>query len=208
MIIVIRLLSQILSFSLFLFMFSVPTFAQDLIDEVEIEDVWTVNVEKYGDAVDDWVVVASVNGKVTDGDRFRIRTPLSSLENCTMGNTMTTFFTMNIDSEKKKKFIKGKLLPATLNADNIYVKVLFSLPFINGHLAYADIGWNKLENIKEYFHGFDEISLTLKDKKDSEGIIILNSDYFDIPFNKYSTKGLNSALDRARAECERLVNNF
>jgi hypothetical protein len=208
MIIVIRLLSQILSFSLFLFMFSVPTFAQDPIDEAEIEDVWTVNVEKYGDAVDDWVVVASVNGKVTDGDRFRIRMPLSGLESCTMGNTMTTFFTMNIDSQTKKKFIKGKLLPATLNADDIHVKVLFSLPFINGHLAYVDIGWNKLENIKEYFRGFDEISLTLKDKKDSEGITIINSDYFDVSFNNYSTKGLNSALDRARAECERLVNNF
>lgn len=40
MIPVTRLLSQILSLSLF--MFSVPTCAQDSLDEVEIEDGWTV----------------------------------------------------------------------------------------------------------------------------------------------------------------------
>jgi len=48
--------------------------------------------------------------------------------------------------------------------------------------------------------------LKLKDRNSVDGITILNSDYFDIPSNSYSTRGLNSALDRAQAECERLFN--
>ena len=203
-----RIIKHLSCLSLMLFIFAVHVVAQDNLNEEEIEDVWTVNVEKYGEVIDDWVIVASVNGKVTHGDRFRIRIPLGDLEGCTMGNTTTTFCTTNIDSQEKKEFIKNKILPAKLNEDNIHVKVLFTLPFLKVHLVYIDIGWNKLENIKEYFHDFKEINLLLEDKKNSEGITIKNSDYFDVSLNSFSTKGLNSALDRARAECERLVNNF
>ncbi|MDB4229935.1 hypothetical protein N9805_04555 [Paracoccaceae bacterium] len=208
MIIVNRFIKQILYVSALLSLFTNPISAQNYLEEEEIDDVWTVGVEQYGEAVSDWVVVASVNGKVTHGDRLRIRIPVRDLEKCSIGNTLTTFYTTNIDTEDKKAFIKNKMIPAELNGNNIYVEILFAIPFLSVHLAYIDMSWNKLENIKEYFHGSDEISLLLKDRNNHEGITIINSDYFDVSFNNYSTKGLNSALDRARAECERLVNNF
>ena len=180
--------------------------SKDYLNEKEIEDVWTVHVSENGKSMNDWSVIASVNGKVTYGDRLRIRIPLSTVERCSIGNTITTFYTTNIDTEEKVSFIRNKILPAELNGKDMYVKVLFALPFMKVHLAYIDMSWNKLENIKEYFDGVEEISLVLKDRNSVDGITILNSDYFDIPTNSYSTKGLNTALDRAQAECERLVN--
>ena len=130
---------------------------------------------------------------------------MSTVERCSIGNTITTFYTTNIDTEEKVSFIRNKILPAELNGKDMYVKVLFAIPFMKVHLAYIDMSWNKLENIKDYFDGVEEISLVLKDRNSVDGITILNSDYFDIPANSYSTRGLNTALDRAQAECERLV---
>ena len=179
--------------------------SEDYLNEKEIEDVWTVHVSENGNSMNDWSVIASVNGKVTYGDRLRIRIPLSSLERCSIGNTITTFYTTNIDTEEKVSFIRNKILPAELNGKDMYVKVLFAIPFMKVHLAYIDMSWNKLENIKDYFDGVEEISLVLKDRNSIDGITILNSDYFDIPANSFSTKGLNNALFRAQAECERLV---
>jgi hypothetical protein len=63
-----------------------------------------------------------------------------------------------------------------------------------------------LTGVVSFIVDVEEISLVLKDRNSVDGITILNSDYFDIPTNSYSTKGLNTALDRAQAECERLVN--
>ena len=179
--------------------------SKDYLNEIEIENVWTVHVSENGKSMNDWSVIASVNGKITYGDRLRIRIPLSTVERCSIGNTITTFYTTNIDTEEKVSFIRNKILPAELNGKDMYVKVLFALPFMKVHLAYIDMSWNKLENIKEYFDGVEEISLVLKDRNSVDGITILNSDYFDIPANSYSTRGLNTALDRAQAECERLV---
>ena len=106
-----------------LFIFAVHVVAQDTLNEEEIEDVWTVNVEKYGEVIDDWVIVASVNGKVTHGDRFRIRIPLGDLEGCTMGNTTTTFYTTNIDSQEKKEFIKNKILLKFFKEKNLLISL-------------------------------------------------------------------------------------
>ena len=180
--------------------------SQEYLNEDEVEDVWTVHVSENGKSMNDWSVIASVNGKITYGDRLRVRIPLSTVERCSIGNTITTFYTTNIDTEEKVSFIRNKILPAELNGKDMYVKVLFAIPFMKVHLAYIDMSWNKLENIKEYFDGVEEIKLVLKDRISVDGITILNSDYFDIPSNSYSTRGLNSALDRAQAECERLVN--
>lgn len=179
--------------------------SQEYLDEKEIEDVWTVHVSENGEFMNDWSVIASVNGKITYGDRLRVRIPLSTVGRCSIGNTITTFYTTNIDTEEKVSFIRNKILPAELNGKDMYVKVLFAIPFMKVHLAYIDMSWNKLENIKKYFNGVEEINLILKDRNSVDGITILNSDYFDIPANSYSTRGLNSALDRAQAECERLV---
>ena len=75
-----RYIKQILYVSALLSLFNSPISAQDYLDEEKIDDVWTVTVKTYGETVSNWSVVASVNGKVTHGDRLRIRIPIRNLE--------------------------------------------------------------------------------------------------------------------------------
>ena len=124
----------ILWFSFCFLCFPHLSFSQVYLDEEEIEDTWTVSVERYGDR-SDWVVVASVNGKVTHGDRLRVRIPIKTVERCSIGNTMTTFYTTNIDNEAEEQFLESVMIPATLNNDDIYVDLLFAIRFFDDHLS-------------------------------------------------------------------------
>ena len=180
------------------------SFSQVYLDEEEIEDTWTVSVERYGDR-SDWVVVASVNGKVTHGDRLRVRIPIKTVERCSIGNTMTTFYTTNIDNEAEEQFLESVMIPATLNNDDIYVDLLFAIRFFDDHLIYVDISYNPLEYLKDYFKEQKEVNFILKDRINQKGITLINSDYFDVSQNNFSLNGFNTALDRARNECERLI---
>ena len=191
-------------FSFCLLCFPHLSFSQIYLDEEEIEDTWTVSVERYGDR-SDWVVVASVNGKVTHGDRLRVRIPIKTVERCSIGNTMTTFYTTNIDNEVEDQFLESVMIPATLNNDDIYVDLLFAIRFFDDHLIYVDISYNPLEYLKDYFKEQKEVNFILKDRINQKGITLINSDYFDVSQNNFSLNGFNTALDRARNECERLI---
>ena len=195
----------VLLVSLILFSFPNLLSSQSYLNEEEVKDTWTVSVERYGDSISDWVVVASVNGKVTHGDRLRVRIPIKTIERCSIGNTMTTFYTMNIDNEVEDHFLEGVMIPATLNDEDIYVNLLFAIKFFDDHLVYVDISYNPLEYLKDYFKGQNEVSLILKDRINQKGITLINSDYFDVSLNNFSLNGFNAALDRARTECERLI---
>ena len=65
------------SFSKFakILFFTNPIWAQNYLEE-EIDDFWTLGVEEYGERASDWVIVSSLDGKVTHGARFRIRIPI------------------------------------------------------------------------------------------------------------------------------------
>ena len=194
----------ILWFSFCLLCFPHLSFSQVYLDEEEIEDTWTVSVERYGDR-SDWVVVASVNGKVTHGDRLRVRIPIKTVERCSVGNTMTTFYTTNIDNEAEDQFLKSVMIPATLNDEAIYVNLLFAIKFFDDHLVYIDISYNPLEYLKDFFKGQKDVNLILKDRINQKGITLINSEYFDVSQNNFSLNGFNAALDRARNECVRLI---
>jgi len=195
----------ILWFSFCFLCFPHLSFSQVYLDEEEIEDTWTVSVEKDGDSISDWVVVASVNGKVTHGDRLRVRIPIKTTERCSIGNTMTTFYTTNIDNETEDQFLESVMIPATLNDEAIYVNLLFAIRFFDDHLVYIDISYNPLEYLKDHFKGQKDVNLILKDRINQKGITLINSDYFDVSQNNFSLNGFNAALDRARNECERLI---
>ena len=195
----------VLLVSLILFSFPNLLSSQSYLNEEEVKDTWTVSVERYGDSISDWVVVASVNGKVTHGDRLRVRIPIKTIERCSIGNTMTTFYTTNIDNEAEDKVLEGVMIPAKLNNIEIYVNLLFAINFFDHHLVYVDISYNPLEYLKDYFKEESEVSLILKDRINQKGITLINSDYFDVSLNNFALNGFNAALDRARNECERLI---
>tara|TARA_Y100000310_G_C20360160_1_gene658594 strand:+ start:59 stop:640 length:582 start_codon:yes stop_codon:yes gene_type:complete len=171
----------------------------DYLHEEYIEDVWTVEVNTYDhEDIKKWDIIASVNGKITHGDRLNIRMPIG-IESCDVGNTYTTFYVMN-DNVKTLE-LKDEVIPALFNNKNINVKILFALKFLTGYSIFIDMGWNKLEDIKDFFKDEKEVTLELLDSK-----TIKIGDYFDIYTNTFSLIGLKDALDRAKNECIRIVN--
>ena len=57
-------------------------------------DLWTVHTETFDKKNSkDWNIFASVNGKITDGDRLRVRVIPRNIESCNIGNIITTFYT-------------------------------------------------------------------------------------------------------------------
>ena len=184
---------NLLILSLFL---TFNTTAETLFEEYELldtpDDTWTVHVERYDD--NDTRTWASVNGKIMHGDKLSIRV---LPDRCNVGNTITTFFTVQNHPEMVQQ--EGKVISATFKGIDIKVKILFALdnPAFIGHMVYMDLGWNEFKDIKTFFDGHDEVSLELKDDDDFKA-----SDYIDIPKNTWSLNRLDEALDLAEMKCK------
>ena len=185
---------------IFYFSYSNFSFANEILDEELIDNLWTVRVETK-DKVDTskWEVHLSVNGQITHGDRLIIRIQAKDSETCNIGNTYTTFYT--ITDNKNILNLKRKVFPAKFLDQNIYIEMLFAFEFLTGYRAYFDLGWNNLDNIKNFFRNHEQVNLLLLDSND-----INISEYFDINENIFSLKGLNQAIDKAKDECIKIVN--
>jgi len=173
------------------------------LSEEYIEDVWTVDVLVIDDKPEG--VIASVNGKITHGDKLRIKVPIDNAEYCDYGNIFTTFYT-TINNPSVEE-LTDKLIPATvkdeianLKTEKVNFKVIASLKVMMGDLVFIDMGWNDIESIKKYFENREQVTIELQN-----GVDIKASDYFDIPKNTFVLSGLNSALDRAKEECLKIV---
>ena len=177
-------------------LFTSQVIADDYLQEEYIEDKWTVSV--VISESNPTSVIASVNGKITYGDRFRVRIPIKDLESCNVGNSLTPFYT-TVKNEKVSK-ISNMTIPAVFKDQNIYVGALFSSKFLLGHSVMIDMGWNYLDGIKSFFQNTTEVSLKLLSDDN-----IKIDEYFDIPENKFSLNGLEDALERAKKECSRIV---
>ena len=163
----------------------------ELLDEPD--DTWTVHVDSYGD--NDVKTWATVNGKIMHGDKLRIRI---LPDRCGVGNTITTFLTINNHPEMVQQ--EGKVISATFKGIDIKIRILFALEMpevVTGHFVYMDLGWNELKEFKTFFAGYDEVSLELIDDDDFKA-----SDYFDITKNTWSLTRLNEALDIAEMKCK------
>lgn len=170
--------------------------SEDYIGEDYVEDVWTVGVYLHDNLPVS--VIASVNGKITHGDRLRIVIPIDEAKYCDYGNSVTTFYSIAKNHDPSK--VEEKIIPAALNKININVEALYSFKFLSGYSIFIDMGWNDLESIKVFFQNKKEVSLELKDSED-----LKMQDYFDVTKNIFSLNRLNEALDRARGECLRIV---
>jgi hypothetical protein len=182
-----------------LLLFTSQVIADDYLQEEYIEDKWTVSV--VISESNPTSVIASVNGKITYGDRFRVRIPIKDLESCNVGNSLTRFYT-TVKNEKVSK-ISNMTIPAVFKDQNIYVNALFSSKFLLGHSVMIDMGWNYLDGIESFFQNTTEVSLKLLSDDN-----IKTDEYFDIPENKFSLNGLEDALERAKKECSRIVKNI
>ncbi len=149
-------------------------------------------------------VIASVNGKITHGDRLRIKIPIVDDSWCDSGQLFTTFYTtINNPSieELKGKTILGTARYKKVNpiTEKINFRVAISIKSMLGDLVFLDMGTYDIDFLKR-LKKMEQLTIELQD-----GVEIKVSDYFDIPKNTFVMDGVNNALDRARAECLKIV---
>ena len=180
---------------LLLFFVSLTTHSQDnsSIDEGWKDDVWTIS---GGDDT----VHASVNGKITDGDRLRIF--IRPSDRCRSAALITTFYTHSKapDIRRLRNIpIKIAFLGGEIDATIDYV-----LPLFGQHIAWVSLLNTKLSDMKLVFGVMNEeqneIEMTIKPTKSFR-----TDNYFDIPTNAWSLEGSMEALERAENLCLRIA---
>jgi len=157
--------------------------------EERINNHWTIDAGM----IEDDVLILSVNGQVTHGDRLQYR----MLKDCNTINILTTFIT-GLTPPK----VEGKLLAnAKYNEANIIVSIPFisenSLKDFSLHFVWVDLGWYTVDTIKNYYEGVDTIKLTLKDSN-----IFKTDKYLTTKSNSWTTQGMSEGLDRAVQYCK------
>ena len=149
------------------------------------DEVWVV------DAISEESVIASINGQTTHGDRLRVR---FIKDNCDVGNLITTVYTTS-DNPNLKNF-EDIDVNANFMGFDIVANVLFTQPFLIGHISWVDLGWIKKDILQKDFSENKNIRLSFVN---SNEIKIL--DYFDISINSWGNKGVVGAIERASIIC-------
>ena len=155
------------------------------VEEKWQDEVWVV------DAISEESVIASINGQTTHGDRLRVR---FIKDNCDVGNLLTTVYTTS-DNPNLKNF-EDIDVNANFMGFDIVANVLFTQPFLIGHISWVDLGWIKKDILQKDFSENENISLSFVN---SNEIKIL--DYFDISINSWGNKGVVGAIERASIIC-------
>ena len=120
----------------------------------EIDGVWSV-----GDiSPDSSVIIASVNGLVTHGDRLRIRFVKGD---CDTGNILTTVYTYH--DNPKLVDLKDQLVDGIFMGENVVLKILFTVPLFSNQLAYVDMGWVQKDALKRILLTQKKIDLNLEE---------------------------------------------
>jgi hypothetical protein len=158
----------------------------------KIEDKWTIDIHK-----DLKMVIASVNGLKTHGDRLTIQ--FYKKNKCVTGNATTTMLTLKNNPNLLN--LRNRKVSSTFNDVELTPTIVSARKLSYANILFLDLGLNKPENIKKFF----------ADKK-TVSLILLNSENFKITDylynreleNSWSLNGLERALDDAQQECRKL----
>ena len=164
--------------------------------EERIDDKWTIEEGM----VDSSELLISINGKIIHGDRMRYRL----MNDCETINVLTQFSTM------KKNPKTERISQLYISAKYIDEDIQVIVPFVNKMpwkeiadvdlemwVFWVDLGWYKINNIKEYHNNIDEITLSIKHNS-----LFKADNYLDNKSNSWSTNGMNEAIDRAVNICK------
>ena len=137
-------------------------------------------------------VHASVNGKITHGDRLRIRFVRGK---CDLPNILASFYTTTITSEEK--VLEGKILNAKFFNYPMKVKVIHEMSFLLGKTLLIDLGFLPIERLITFFGDANEVTLKI------EGSTSFQVEkYFDISYNTWSLIKFKESVDKAKKVCE------
>ena len=144
-------------------------------------------------------VHASVNGKITYGDRLRIRFLKG---NCDLPNMLASFYTMI--SPREEIVLEGKILNAKFFNPEFFnyrmrVKVIHETPFLLGKSFLIDLGFLPIERLKTFFGDAKEVSLQIENTDQ-----VQIEKYFDLDFNTWSLLKFNETIDKGKKACEEL----
>ena len=164
--------------------------------EERIDDKWTIEEGMIGSSE----LLISINGKIIHGDRMRYRL----MEDCETINVLTQFSTM------KKNPKTERISQLYISAKYIDEDIQVIVPFVNKMpwkevadidlemwVFWVDLGWYKIDNIKEYHKNIDEITLSIK-----HDALFKADNYLDNKSNSWSTNGMHEAIDRAVNICK------
>jgi hypothetical protein len=168
------------------------------------EKKWEIKKLKDGS------VMIRMNGEVTHGDTLNYSFKKVKGKCDALQETFTFYST---GKNPKFKNLKGKLIPIyikdmTYNNGKVYGNVRHTAPFMSGNRALFSMGFYKIDEHIKHLSQFKTYDLTIVNDFDPGGKdqpeIIKNfkaSDYFDLPNNRWSLKGINEAIIQAQKLC-------
>ena len=196
---------------------------QKYLDEANKDHVWVTHTGHFPEIKNDGEeIVASVNGQRTHGDRLRVR---FAAKDCNLVQLITTFTSLEGNPELlkiKKKPIKAALsimetsrqspdkgtikncdpyeetrcVKSKSSSEHIDAELLHVHKFLGGYMAWVDLHWFKVANLKKVLAGKYEVAIKIAENKQLK---LLSS--LDLNGNSWSLNGVANALDRARAAC-------
>jgi len=135
-------------------------------------------------------VIASITGNITNGEKQRF---VFMKNNCERVNHIFSTYTTlrgNLDE------LKGAILVIEFNGEEIGTKVLTAKKAMLGHLIMFDLGTYDKDLLLSHLETKAEITIRFVD-----GNGYTASEYFDVPYNEWSTSGISEAFDRAGGLC-------
>ena len=144
-------------------------------------------IDMRDDAVD-----LSITGNITHGERQRF---VFRKENCDrVIHTFSTFTMQPADFEK----LVGKILVIRFNGEKIGAKLEGAYKAMLGHLLYFNLGGYGKDVLLGHLKKNKKLTIKFLDGNGYQA-----SDYFDVPFNEWSTSGISEAFEKAYRVCSR-----
>jgi len=157
------------------------------------EYIWTV--EKY----DPITLMVSTPGITSHGDKLRIRIMRGG---CDYGQLWTSVYTMPGEGVDESTFI-GKKVAVEFMGQKLSLPVIHAGKFILGYLVMLDMGVYDLNRLTKILTNTDELNINYLDSNEFEA-----KKYFDVPFNSWSTNGIQAAIKSASQRCKKLESKF
>lgn len=136
-------------------------------------------------------VMVSMNGQIQHGDRLYFYIPSA---NCNRVENLFTFYTAANNLNLKN--LQDKPLAIKINDNEIYGDVRFMFPMLMGHQIWISIGNYDLDTHIDFLKSYEKLNIEIIDKDSFK-----SEEYFDIPSNIWSLKGLTEAIKDGKNLC-------
>jgi hypothetical protein len=146
---------------------------------------WTV------ERVNEKNVMVSMNGQIQHGDRLYFYIPSA---NCNRVENLFTFYTAANNSNLTN--LQDQPLAIKINDNEIYANVRFMFPMLMGHQVWISIGNYDLDTHIDFLQSYEILNIEIIDKDSFK-----SEEYFDIPSNIWSLKGLTEAIEDGKNLC-------